>query len=194
MPKFDITRFFPASLKPLVKRHENSVIFVLRLAVLFFAWQLLFHFIWKNSYLFDIYYAVCIWIIDSILHCCEFVMYLLGMDAEVHSATRVVRIVGTPGVTVGEPCIGIDLMALYIALIVSSRGAIKKKLWYIPVGVFGIFCLNVARIISLAVLVTIDYDLWEINHIFVFTAIVYIFTFIMWHRWLKISRITTPSV
>lgn len=190
----NLINLLPTNLQPFARKHQSSIVFVIRIFALFLLWQLLFHFMWKSEYLFDIYYAVCINIIDFILHCCEFIMSMNGMNVEVDTPTRVLRIVDTPGVTVGEPCIGIDLMAFYSALILASSGNVKKKIWYVPLGVISILFINILRIIALAVLVTIDYELWEINHIFVFTAIVYIFTFMMWYFWLKTTNKSVPNV
>ena len=100
---------------------------------------------------------------------------------------RILRIQGTIGVTVGEPCIGYDITALFIALILSSRGTLIKKMWFIPSGVLLILIMNLLRISGLAVLVIINQEIWELNHKLIFTLIVYTFIFLMWRFWLKIS-------
>ena len=100
-------------------------------------------------------------------------------------STRIVKIIGTSGVTVGEPCVGFDIMALFVGLILSAAMNIKKKLAYIALAIIIINGLNVLRISALAVLVQFDPYLWELNHKFIFTIIVYLVMFSFWRKLLN---------
>ena len=147
----------------------------------------MFHFIWKTPNLLIIYKTINLFVIDFLLNSCGFLLELFQYNIEMDQINRILRIQGTIGVTVGEPCIGYDITALFIALILSSRGTLIKKMWFIPSGVLLILIMNLLRISGLAVLVIINQEIWELNHKLIFTLIVYTFIFLMWRFWLKIS-------
>jgi len=178
---------------PRYEKHKDLITFLFRFGVLVFLWQLFFHFVWHTESWLATYDAFNLLVIDFILESCSSLLDLFQYHTEVDSINRIVRLQGTPGVTVGEPCIGYDITALFIALIMSCRGSIKKKLWFIPLGVVIILFLNILRICALALLVTISPEIWELNHVFIFTIIVYICIFLLWRKWLQISLHTHPT-
>ena len=55
-----------------------------------------------------------------------------------------------PGVSVGNYCLAIQLMVLYVALVVSLRTHLHVKLISIPLGLFVIQTINVLRITTIA--------------------------------------------
>ena len=169
------------------KQHESVFIFLIRFGFLYFIWKLLFHFIWKEEVLFQMYSEWSLLLINYILESCSFFLGLLNIETEIIQIDRILRLPGTIGVTVGEPCIGYDVTALYVALIMSCKGAIKQKLWFIPMGVIIIFFVNVLRISALALLVTINQEIWELNHKLIFTIVVYVIIFLMWRFWLNLN-------
>jgi exosortase/archaeosortase family protein len=171
------------------KKHENLFTFLIRLGMLVLLWQLFFHFVWHNESWLAAYDAFNLVIIDGILWTCSALLELLQYSTEVDSFNRIVKLQGTIGVTVGEPCIGYDITAFFVALIMACKGPIKQKLWYIPLGVLIIFFINLVRICALALLVTVDQAIWELNHKLIFTIVVYIFIFFLWKYWLNISRL-----
>ena len=169
------------------KQYESVFIFLIRFGILYFIWEILFHFIWKEEMLFQMYSELSLLLINSILECCSLFLGLFNIETEIVSIDRILKLPGTIGVTVGEPCIGYDVTALYVALIMSCKGAIKQKLWFIPMGVIIIFFVNVVRISALALLVTINQEIWELNHKLIFTIVVYVIIFLMWRFWLNIN-------
>lgn len=159
--------------------------FIIKLIFMFVMWKGAFFFVWRSPSLLQAYNEMSLVVIDYILMFCGALMDFVGYAIEIDSPNRILKLQGTVGVTVGEPCIGYEITALYIALIVATAGSLKHKLWYIPMGVAIIFMLNVIRICALALLVRIDPRIWELNHKLIFTVVVYSCTFLLWRLWIK---------
>jgi exosortase/archaeosortase family protein len=62
-------------------------------------------------------------------------------------------------------------------------GPLKKKLWFTPIGIFGILIINSIRISSLAITSSINPNSVDFMHKYVFNVLAYIFIFIMWVLW-----------
>lgn len=96
-----------------------------------------------------------------------------------------VGILGSPGVTIGAPCDGIILFALFAIFIVAFPGPIRHKAWYLPLGVVSIHFMNVVRVVALAVIVEVAPQMLEFNHDYTFTVIVYAWVFLLWYVWVQ---------
>ena len=173
--------------------NEKILSFLFKIGAFLLGWKVLFHFVWNDPYWLSAYNAFSLIVIEFILHCCAFLLEVFQYNVEIDSVDRILRLKGTIGVTVGEPCIGFEVMSLFVALILSCRGAIIKKIWFIPLGVAIIYSLNLLRICALALLVRIDPAIWELNHKVIFSLIVYSFIFIMWSYWIKINSKTKKN-
>lgn len=98
------------------------------------------------------------------------------------------RYIGVQGgslLWIGDPCNGLALFAVYTVFLVAYPGPWKRKLWYIPMGLASIHLFNVARIMILCHVVTIDYELLNFNHDFLFNAVVFAWIFGLWYLWVK---------
>lgn len=164
---------------------NSSWIFLRKFVTLLLLWKSLFFAIWRIPFLLDAYNNFSIKVIGILLSITHQLLLLLNYSSTIISSTRIIMIEGTSGVTVGEPCIGFDLMALVIGLILSTQLNIKSKIKNIAIGLALVNSLNIIRIAALAILVQYDPYLWELNHKFIFTSVVYIFIFIFW---IKISK------
>ncbi len=96
-----------------------------------------------------------------------------------------VGIEGFKGVTVGAPCDGVVLYALFIFFVVAFPGPLKHKFWYVPLGAFSIFYLNVLRVAALAIIMSINEDWLAFNHDYTFTVVVYAYVFALWVIWVR---------
>ena len=134
------------------------------------------------------YKAFTMNVINMILVHTSYLLELFSYDTEIIAGDRLVRIVDTVGVSVGEPCIGYGVITFFIALIVSFPGPWSKKIWFIPLGVLVIYLANLSRISLLAVSVQYDGSLWELNHKFLFKIVVYGIVFLLWSRWVKMVK------
>jgi exosortase/archaeosortase family protein len=88
-------------------------------------------------------------------------------------------------VFIGSPCNGFLLYVLFACFILLSGGEWWRKLLFVSVGIIGIFILNVLRVIALLYTLSVAPKLFEINHHYVFSFIVYVFIFLLWRFWLK---------
>ncbi|MBL0310425.1 MAG: hypothetical protein IPP77_12345 [Bacteroidetes bacterium] len=62
---------------------------------------------------------------------------------------RNVIISGTEGFYIANHCLGIAPMVIFAGLIVAYPGKWLQKIWYIPVGMFCIYAINVVRLVAL---------------------------------------------
>ncbi len=90
-----------------------------------------------------------------------------------------------PVVLVGNPCNGMVLFALFAGFILAYPGPWKAKLFYIPVGIFLIYILNVLRIMALALNSFHSRHTLEFNHKYTFAFVVYACIFGFWMLWIK---------
>lgn len=164
---------------------KNPVFRFLGLATsLYLLWYFSYEYYFKPHTLFDDY------VIDSLVRWGERILKLVGysisdyttLDGALRSH---LGIEGSKGVSIGAPCDGAVLFALFIVFVISYPGPIRHKLWFIPVGLITIHFINVLRVVGLAVIVHINEDWLAFNHDYTFTLIVYAFVFFLWWLWIK---------
>ncbi|MDP4587315.1 MAG: exosortase family protein XrtF [Flavobacteriales bacterium] len=128
------------------------------------------------------------WVIDRIVRSAEGLMSFLGFDLiEFNDGTfkNHLGVLGSKGVTIGAPCNGIVLFALFIVFILAFPGKWRNKLWFLPLGVVAIHYVNTLRVIALA-LIVVDHPEWlAFNHDYTFTILVYAFVFLLWYIWVN---------
>jgi exosortase family protein XrtF len=91
-------------------------------------------------------------------------------------------------INIFEGCNGVNVVIVFVAFILSFGGSGKKMLWFIPVGIFLIHLVNLGRILLLY-WVAIDYQRYFYYvHKFFFTAILYVFVFVLWVAWVKLRE------
>lgn len=171
-----------------ITKNKDMMTFLFRLVGLYLLWKICFSIIWRSPYLMDCYRQFSLLTIDGILYHTKFFLEILQYEVDIQLSSRIIRIVGTRGVTVGEPCIGFGVMAVFSALILSYPGGGRKKLWYIPLGLFVIHLMNIIRIALLTILIEINPILWELNHKFIFKIVIYGIVFLLWIRWINLHK------
>ena len=91
----------------------------------------------------------------------------------------------TSGIYVANHCLGIPAMVVFTLIILSFGGALKHKLWYIPLGIIGILFINCMRIVGLVVLLKRSSPFfWELNHKYALLILTYGFIFWMVKVWM----------
>lgn len=171
-----------------IAKNKDMMTFLFRLLGLYLIWKICFSIIWHSPDLMVQYRQVSLFAIDYILYHTKFFLELFQYETEIIPSARIIRIVGTRGVTVGEPCIGIGVMAVFSALILSYPGGGLKKLWYIPIGILVIHLMNIVRIGLLTILIEINSTLWELNHKFIFKIVIYSVVFLLWIKWINLIK------
>ncbi|SHJ69140.1 exosortase family protein XrtF [Hymenobacter daecheongensis DSM 21074] len=111
---------------------------------------------------------------------------LFGFQAQVDGLDPyLLRLNGQPMVHVGHPCNGLVLYALFAGFVLAYPGPVRRKLWYIPLGILAIYLLNVIRIGALALNHLYYHQSVEFNHHYTFTFVVYACIFLLWMLWAR---------
>ena len=98
---------------------------------------------------------------------------------------RTIGIQGGSDLWVGDPCNGVALFAVFLIFLIAYPGPLRHKLWFAPLGLLTIHLINALRIVVLAIVVTIDYELLNFQHDYTFYVIVYGWVFLLWAIWVK---------
>ncbi|MFC5270527.1 exosortase X [Adhaeribacter terreus] len=123
------------------------------------------------------------WLSEQEVFLSDYGLRLFGYQAS-HSDTTL--FINTyPVVLVGNPCNGMVLFALFAGFIIAYPGPWKAKLFYVPVGIFLIYLLNVLRIMALALNSFHSRHTLEFNHKYTFAFVVYACIFGFWMLWIK---------
>ncbi|MFZ4784648.1 MAG: exosortase X [Flavobacteriales bacterium] len=134
-------------------------------------------------------------VIDNLVVSGEKILHTLGYLTTDYSIDGQFRshfgVEGTSGVTIGAPCDGIVLFALFTVFMISYPGPIKHKLWFTPLGLLIIHVLNIARVTGLALIVYYNEGWLAFNHDYTFTIFVYAVVFALWLVW--INRFAKPK-
>lgn len=89
-----------------------------------------------------------------------------------------------PYVVIEDGCNGLVLMYLFAAFIVAFPGPKKAKYWYIPLGIFIIYWINILRVALLSmVIVNYEKAVIDFHHKYTFQLTVYVVIFIFWVIW-----------
>ena len=130
-------------------------------------------------------------IITHIIHTTSAILRFCGYKTfeETRDTTfQLVGIVGgnnNPGVWVGTGCNALTLFSLFAIFILAFPGNPKKKLWFIPLGIFFVHVINIIRVCALAMTAYYNVNLLSFNHTYTFTIIVYGFIFALWMWWVN---------
>lgn len=162
------------------------IVFLIAAGVLLLGWNLLYELYLHPYTLIDRYVVDNLIFFSSII--LEAMGYQLMPSPPAAQQIRTIGIDGTTGVWIGDPCNGIALFALFLIFMLSYPGPIRKKLWYIPMGLILIHLVNVLRITALTIIVDVDPTWLDFNHNYTFYIIVYSVVFALWYFWaFKIS-------
>ena len=127
------------------------------------------------------------WVMNNMVEGAEWGLEVVGLNTgtfpQPTSYRNRVGVSGTPGVEIGAPCDGLSLFALFAIFIAFFPGLIKRKLWYIPIGILFLHFVNIFRVISLAVIQSKFPDWLLFNHDYTFTVLVYGVVFGLWYVW-----------
>ncbi|AMJ65622.1 exosortase X [Hymenobacter sp. PAMC 26628] len=92
---------------------------------------------------------------------------------------------GQPVVSVGDPCNGLLMYALFAGFVVAFPGPWRHKLWFVPAGILAIYALNVGRVALLALNHAYWYHSVDFNHHYTFTFVVYGAIGALWVLWAR---------
>ena len=96
---------------------------------------------------------------------------------------QVLGVDGGSGVWIGSNCNAITLFALFAVFVMAYPGSLKNKLWFVPAGIIAIHCINILRVVALAIINIKAPQYLDFNHTYTFTFLVYGFIFFLWMLW-----------
>jgi exosortase family protein XrtF len=129
-------------------------------------------------------------VIHAIVSFAEFHLSALGQNTQDlsrwnHPYKRHIALENSKVVTVGAPCDGVILYALFVCFIFAFPGPVRHKIWFMPAGIAILFWMNTLRVISLAWIAKVDESWLQFNHDYTFTVFVYSIEFLLWMLWVK---------
>lgn len=114
------------------------------------------------------------------------VLRLAGWAASPAPTNARLLVLGSqPAVVVGDPCNGLLLYALFAGFVLAFPGPGRHKLWFVPLGIFIIYVLNVGRVALLALNHLYWHATVEFNHHYTFTLVVYGAIGALWMGWAR---------
>ena len=150
-------------------------------------WFIAYQYFFKDSTLIDE------WLIHSMVLSVESALKLLGFSLYEVTTTDfrwqlgIDQSVGM--LKVGAPCDGLVLFVLFGVFVLAFPGPMRRKLWFIPLGICAIHVANLLRVLSLVILNFYRPEALAFNHDYTWTVLIYGFIFWLWYLWTeRLSR------
>lgn len=174
---------------------KNSIPLPIRL---FLGKALLFFILWKVIYAF---FLIDSFVVDTVLtkHVADASTYVLnnsgiatGFSVIVESFTKIyagetinnvaasIYRDGDRVLLVASACNGLELLVLYAGFIICMPSSIKRKLIYLVLGIILLDLINILRCVGLIYLYEYFQTYFDFAHHYLFKAVVYLATFLIW--------------
>ncbi len=175
------------------KENNTIILFVLRVAIIYFAWKILSFVLGEEKIPID--ERMWPWLSQHwenfndfvriiLLNSTKYYFDIVGIYSEIIDKYRL-WVHGYAVLGIGNYCLGIQLWIFFAALIFSYQGKIVNKIWFSVAGIIIINLLNIFRLIAVVYAAHFYPKYIQFNHDYVFNVIIYIFTFLMWTIWIK---------
>lgn len=177
--------------------------FLIRIAVLFAGWKLLYLFILIPAEVPDA------WLVKKLGSGTASVLNVFYETTEFKAvATTREKIYGTDAVNVTfsnvqkagkkligiyQACNGLELMILYAGFIIAFSGSWRQKLLFIVAGLIGLYIINVLRLVMLGYICIEHPAHFQFAHKYLFNLIVYAFTFLLWVWYVSATKVKTET-
>lgn len=163
------------------KQQRQIALFLIRAVILYAGWFVSYDFFISPSGKIDN------WLNYRVATDAASMLSIAGMPGSTvpGKAQVIVTINDVKMVGVGNPCNGLELFVLFAGFIICFPGIIKSKIWFIPLGMIGIYLVNTMRAAVLAVIQMKAPEYLEFNHHYTFTIIVYSLIFGLWMIWVN---------
>ena len=117
---------------------------------------------------------------NSITTCAAYILQAANYTLFYEGRTLILQ--GTNGIYFADLCLGVAPMVIFTGFILSYGTNFKNKLWFIPLGIFLIFCINVVRVVALALIQLHLPHYFQLAHSYLYVLITYglIFILVMW--------------
>lgn len=112
-----------------------------------------------------------------------------GWDASSHDNSRKATTEVSNGardvLSIYEGCNGVNVMIIFVAFLVAFGPLNRTLLWFAPMGLLIIHLSNLLRISVLFWVSLNKPDFMYFLHKYLFTAVLYVVTFILWAMWVR---------
>jgi len=182
------------SINDFIKKHQLSVlknvilfvIITLVIHIVWRIWQTQFHYAPIRDFMYGLMghmarevYRESVWIISGMIDIVRVdeTMYMYFPNKAI--------------MYVNNGCSGLKQMIQFSLLMLVFPGPWKKKLWFIPLGVFIMHLTNIFRMVGLAVVMNNWPQHWDFTHDNIFRFLFYVVIFMLWVWW--VERIQVKS-
>ncbi len=158
--------------------------FFVSATILYLVWYLLYEFIVKPSTLIDEK------LISLIIANAALLLKLMGFTVYQSIEASNMQLIGVDGahpVWIGSPCNALTLFMFFALFVIAFPGSVKKKFWFIPLGITIIHITNVLRVVALVMINYYAPQYLTFNHTYTFTILVYGIIFCLWMWWVNTS-------
>lgn len=114
-------------------------------------------------------------VVYQVLVYCGFDVSLLAHNVICHDNMVCARIVWS--------CTGFKQTFLFLMIILFYKGSYKPKLWFIPLSILAIYCINIIRISVIIALIKSYPTYFELFHEYIFKYLFYVILFVIWIIW-----------
>lgn len=124
-------------------------------------------------------------VLKALMSGCLFFLNLFGYEARQYSYDMILMVEPNATIRIMNFCLGIDVMALFTMLIIAYPGPWKKKLFFVPIGLTGVFIINMIRIMAIGICFVdfFEYAYFD-NHLY-FNVAAYSFIFLIFVGWVN---------
>lgn len=82
-------------------------------------------------------------------------------------------------------CTAIKQTFIWLCIMLFTAGPWKHKLWFIPLGMVGIYVFNILRITLITLTIEHHPECFDLLHTYVFKYLFYAFLFALWVVWVE---------
>ena len=165
------------------KRLIRPVEFVLKMALVYTVWRTFKYFGEQNeNFLWGGWTVFKDMLGNSTTATAAILLGKLGYQLTYYS--RMITVDDSAGIFFGDLCLGIAPIVIFSGFILSFGNNWKNKLWFIPLGVFFIYFINVFRLMALVLIQVHHQEYFDMAHDYLYVIITYGFIFLMVMWWM----------
>ncbi len=140
------------------KKLAATALFVIKVLLVYLLWKVMFWlFNREGTWLNEVWISFTDWFAYKTIQPAAFILRrVLGYQLAYNH--RNIIIANTPGLFLANHCLGVSVCVIFTGFILAYKGRWQHKLWYIPVGIFLIYTINVARLTGLGVVESCCYE------------------------------------
>jgi exosortase/archaeosortase family protein len=127
------------------------------------------------------------WKAGHVAYVSAFLLDLTGYDVSLNEH-NIIRHDNDLGIRIVWACTGFKQMFIFSMIMLFYPGPWRKKLWFIPAGLFVAYLFNIFRIAFILAVIKFDPVKFDFLHEVVFKYIFYGIIFLMWVLWEEVVK------